>query len=136
MRISSVQMTPRRPAGQNYGPEFCTQQPTRSHDYWRADAALALSIGYIWRAAARWCVLIGEPVTPTWWQVRSLHTHRTDRHCGRLAPAEDLKAAALNPSNAEATLIRPKHQNANIFENHLNPVMLVFIGKLSLSTLR
>ena len=33
-----------------------------------------------------------------------------------------------NPSNAEATLIRPKHREAKIFENHLNPVMLVFIG--------
>ena len=39
------------------------------------------------------------------------------------------KAALLfviNLSNAEATL--PKHKNAKIFENHLNPVMLVFIG--------
>ena len=33
----------------------------------------------------------------------------------------------LNPSNAKAS---------KIFENHLNPVMLVFMGKLSLSTLR
>ena len=32
--------------------------------------------------------------------------------------------------------IRPMHKNAKIFENHLNPVMLVFIWKLSLSTLR
>ena len=30
----------------------------------------------------------------------------------------------------------PKHKNPKIFENHLNPVVLVFIGKLSLSTLR
>ena len=29
-----------------------------------------------------------------------------------------------------------KHKNAKIFENHLNSVMLVFIGKLSLSTFR
>ena len=29
----------------------------------------------------------------------------------------------LHPSNAEATFV----QDANIFENHLNPVMLVFI---------
>ena len=28
------------------------------------------------------------------------------------------------------------HKNAKIFENHLNPVMLVFIWKLSLSALR
>ena len=30
----------------------------------------------------------------------------------------------------------PKYKDAKIFENYLNPVMLVFIGKLSLSTLR
>ena len=30
---------------------------------------------------------------------------------------------------------RPKHMDAKIFENHLNLVILVFIGKLSLSTL-
>ena len=41
-----------------------------------------------------------------------------------------------NPSNAEAIYFRPKHNDAKIFENHLNPVMLVFIGKLSLGTLR
>ena len=28
-----------------------------------------------------------------------------------------------------------KHKDAKIFENHLNPVMLVFIGKLPLSVL-
>ena len=32
--------------------------------------------------------------------------------------------------------LRPKHKDAKILENHLNPVMLVFIGKLLLSTLR
>ena len=38
-----------------------------------------------------------------------------------------------NPTNAEATFVL----SAKIFENHLNPVMLVFIGKqLSLTTLR
>ena len=31
-------------------------------------------------------------------------------------------------------LLRLKAKNSNIFKNHLNPVMLVFIGKLSLST--
>ena len=30
----------------------------------------------------------------------------------------------------------PKHKDSKIFENHLNPVMLVFIGLLSLSTMR
>ena len=40
----------------------------------------------------------------------------------------------INSSNAETTLSKPK--DAKIFENHLNPVMLVFIGKLSRSTLR
>ena len=29
-----------------------------------------------------------------------------------------------------------KHKDAKIFGNHLNTVMLVFIGKLSLSTLK
>ena len=37
----------------------------------------------------------------------------------------------LIPSNAEATFV----QIARIFENHLNPVMLILIGKLSLRTL-
>ena len=32
----------------------------------------------------------------------------------------------LNPPNAEATFIQKK--DAKIFEKHLNPVMLVFIG--------
>ena len=31
---------------------------------------------------------------------------------------------------------RPKHKNTIIFENHLKPVMLVIIGKLSLSSLK
>ena len=31
---------------------------------------------------------------------------------------------------------RPKHYDAKIFEKHVNPVMLLFIGKLSMSTLR
>ena len=30
----------------------------------------------------------------------------------------------------------PKHKGAKIFENHLNPAMLAFIGLLSLSTFR
>ena len=38
----------------------------------------------------------------------------------------------ITPSNSEATFV----QGPKIFENHLNPVMLVFIGKLSLSTVR
>ena len=41
----------------------------------------------------------------------------------------------LNPSNAEATF-GPKYTDAKSFENHLIPIMLVFMGKLSLSTLR
>ena len=32
----------------------------------------------------------------------------------------------VNPSNAEVTFY-PKNKDAKIFENHLNPVMLVFI---------
>ena len=38
----------------------------------------------------------------------------------------------FNASDAEATLV----QSTKIFENHLNPAMLVFIRQLSLSTLR
>ena len=38
----------------------------------------------------------------------------------------------INPSNAEATFAL----STKIFENHSNPVMLVFIGKFLLSTLR
>ena len=43
--------------------------------------------------------------------------------------------SAFNPSNAKATFIQSTRMQ-KIFEIHLNPVMLVFIGKLSLSTLR
>ena len=41
----------------------------------------------------------------------------------------------FNPSNAVSGYFRPKHKDAKIFEKHLRPVMLVFIGKLSLSIL-
>ena len=41
----------------------------------------------------------------------------------------------LKPSNASG-YFHPKYNHAKIFENHLNPVMLVFTGQLSLSTLR
>ena len=40
----------------------------------------------------------------------------------------------INSSDAKA--MSSKHKDAKIFEKHWNPVMLVFIGKLSLSTLR
>ena len=44
---------------------------------------------------------------------------------------------SLNPSHAEATLnFRPWEKNAKRFENHLNLIMLVFIGELSQSTIR
>ena len=36
------------------------------------------------------------------------------------------------PMNAKAKFICAKHKDTKIFENHINPVMLVFIGKLSL----
>ena len=41
----------------------------------------------------------------------------------------------INPSNAEATFVQ-KHKDAKILGNHPNLVMLVFIRKLTLSTLR
>ena len=48
--------------------------------------------------------------------------------------AED-RAIWVNPSDAEVTYVQgTKKQNNS--ENHLNPVMLVFIGKLSRSTVR
>ena len=31
-------------------------------------------------------------------------------------------------SNAKATLVQSAHKDAKIFENHLNPAMLVFTG--------
>ena len=46
------------------------------------------------------------------------------------------RECVLKPSNAEAKYFSPKHKEAKIFENHLNPVMLVFIGQLLMSTLR
>ena len=39
---------------------------------------------------------------------------------------DSLLLEVLNPSNAKG-YFRPKH-NTKIFVNHLNPVMLVFIG--------
>ena len=41
----------------------------------------------------------------------------------------------FNPYAAEATFVQ-RTRMQRFFENHRNPVMLVFIGKLSLSTLR
>ena len=34
--------------------------------------------------------------------------------------------SVINPSNAEATF-RPNHKYAKLFDNHLNPFMLVII---------
>ena len=34
----------------------------------------------------------------------------------------------INPSNAEATFVQSTIKEAKIFENHLNPALLVFIG--------
>ena len=41
----------------------------------------------------------------------------------------------INPSNEKDTFVISTRMQ-NIIENHLNHVVLVFIGKLSLSTLR
>ena len=40
----------------------------------------------------------------------------------------DLLQICVNPSNAEATFVQSTIEDARIFENHLNPFMLVFIG--------
>ena len=45
----------------------------------------------------------------------------------------DKSTTMLNPFHAETTF-RPWQKNAKNLENHLNPVMLVFIGKLSTIT--
>ena len=37
----------------------------------------------------------------------------------------------INPSNAEATFVQST-RTQNLFENHLNPVILIFIGELLL----
>ena len=42
---------------------------------------------------------------------------------------------SLNPFHAEATFVH-RRKMQKTFENHPNPVMLVFIGKISASTLR
>ena len=47
----------------------------------------------------------------------------------RMCPYEALTLPMLR-------LLCPKHKDAQIIENHLNPAMLVFIGKHLLSTLR
>ena len=38
--------------------------------------------------------------------------------------------SSINPSNAEAIFVQ-RRKDAKISENHLNPVMLAFIGNLS-----
>ena len=51
---------------------------------------------------------------------------------------KDFCIRALDESSLsiERGYFHPKSKDAKIFENHLNSVMLVFIRKLSLSTLR
>ena len=39
------------------------------------------------------------------------------------------KHSRVNLSNAKVVFLHPKHKNAKISENHMNPVILVFIGK-------
>ena len=53
--------------------------------------------------------------------------------CGKTEQAH-CKNKRINPYNAEGTFAQSK--KAKIFEKHLNHVMLVLIGKLSLSTFR
>ena len=65
-----------------------------------------------------------------------LYSHLTTSHllAKRVKP-EMLTTVRFYPFQCWG-FIRPMHKNANIFENHLNPVMLVFIWKLSLGTFR
>ena len=37
-------------------------------------------------------------------------------------------AISINPSNAKATFVQSTRTQRLLFENHINPVMLVFIG--------
>ena len=48
---------------------------------------------------------------------------------------EKMKRKKVNPSNAKATFVQSTQMQI-FFENHPNPVVLVLIRKLSLSTLR
>ena len=43
-------------------------------------------------------------------------------------PSNKLLQVSFNPFNVEVTTNCPKHKDAKIFENHVNPVKLVFIG--------
>ena len=42
---------------------------------------------------------------------------------------------SINPSDAEVTFVQCT-KSKDKYENHLNPAMLIFFGKLSLSTIR
>ena len=70
-----------------------------------------------------------EPSHP----LRELPTSSDLEECGLCAiPGGD----PFNPYNECWGYFHPKHTNAKIVEKHLNPVILVLIRKLSLSTLR
>ena len=62
------------------------------------------------------------------WAPRLTHSRRSFKKLGA-------HNTPNNPSNAEGTYAQ-RTKTQRFCENHLNPIMLVFIGKLSLSTLR
>ena len=55
---------------------------------------------------------------------------------GNARSSSDLLQNILPLTLPMLRLLSPKAQGCKIFENHLNPVILVFIGKLSLRALR
>ena len=72
--------------------------------------------------------LFGHPVSKYWLR---------PCHCPTLIVAHQPGARLpINPYNAEATFVQSRRIDAKIFENHWNPIILVFIGKFSPSTFR
>ena len=68
--------------------------------------------------------------------LKCIPAFRCNRNALPNTESDPFRLLIVNPSSANAILVQYVHKNANIFENHLNLVMLVLIGKLSLSTLR
>ena len=68
-----------------------------------------------------------KPVTVLANQCSVKHRHSSSHTASRQETTRSLSQRTfLNPSNAEATFV--KFKDANVFENHSNPVILVFIG--------
>ena len=96
-------------------------------------------------ANTKWCKNLRNDWNPGIWEYSSRAIqwiptwHGLDGFQRFLHPCaldeSSLSIGRVNPSTAQG-YFSPKLNDANIFENHLNPVMLVFIRKLSLSTFK